>query len=162
MSRFKEKRQDLEVFLDEQVQGPGAFNKRFFLLDSWNANEFVGRDLTTCQAIENVREIIAEVPAYQYSSGILFPITIDPRDDVAQQASQVDSDDEVDIDEEDGHEQDQDFQPKADDQFFYDDHTESVSSKNQNYPNTCGLSFAIDAQAHPHADVSVNISLRTY
>ena len=162
MSSFKEKRQDLEVFLDEQVQGPGAFNKRFFLLDSWNANEFVGRDLTTCQAIENVREIIAEVPAYQYSSGILFPITIDPRDDVAQQASQVDSDDEVDIDEEDGHEQDQDFQPKADDQFFYDDHTESVSSKNQNYPNTCGLSFAIDAQAHPHADVSVNISLRTY
>lgn len=162
MSIFRDKRDDLEIFLNEQVQGPGAFNKRFFLLNGWNTNEFSGRDLSACQAIDNVREVIAEVPAYQYSSGILYPISIDPRDGDFHPAAQTDSDEEERDYDDEGHDDEQNVGPKADDQYFQDDRTESVSSKNQNYPNTCGLSFALDGNSAPDQSISVNISLRTY
>src|SRR5688572_24371330 len=74
-SVFLQKRNDLEIFVKEQIIGPGAFNKRFFLLNKWATNEFVGKNLKEVFAFDNTSEVLAEVPAYQYSSAILFPVT---------------------------------------------------------------------------------------
>ncbi|HTF21596.1 MAG TPA: helicase-related protein [Chryseolinea sp.] len=153
MSRFKEKRDSLESFLNEQVLGPGAFNKRFFFLKDWNTNEFAGKNLHDCKAIANIREVIAEVPAYQYSSGILFPISNNPVDEVSQ--SEV-------VQESSSDEPEEEHEPKADDEQFRDDHTESVSSKNQNYPNTCGIAFAFASNCRPDEHIRIMIRLRTY
>ena len=75
MNDFLKKRDDLEQFIREQIIGPGAFNKRYFLLTDWDNCEFSKQSLKNCKAIDNCSEIITEVPAYQYSSAILFPKT---------------------------------------------------------------------------------------
>jgi hypothetical protein len=33
MSGFKKKRESLELFVKEQIIGPGAFNKRYFFIE---------------------------------------------------------------------------------------------------------------------------------
>ena len=76
MNKFIEKRDSLELYVKEQIIGPGAYNKKYFFLEDWGKSEFSGVDLTGVSAYENFSEIIPEVPAYQYSSAILFPVTI--------------------------------------------------------------------------------------
>lgn len=146
-------REDLEIFTREQIIGPGAFNKRFFLLTEWATSDFNGRKLETCQALENVSEIISEVPAYQYSSAILFPRSIElvDEDDVEGDDTVVITDDDIEED-----------RQKADDENFRDDHTENTSSKNQNYPNTCGISFSLNPEANTATDVEITLKFRTY
>lgn len=150
---FIVKRTSLELFVKEQILGPGAFNKRFFLLKKWESNEFNGNLLANCAASDNVNEVIGEVPAYQYSSGILFPIALTV-DEIDIEKDKLDDDGE-------GNDLDQAL-VKADDVDFSDDHNDSVSSKNQNYPNTCGLSFAIDLTTKIEKDISIQIDFRTY
>jgi hypothetical protein len=150
---INEARESLETFTREQIIGPGAFNKRFFLLADWSTSDFTGKKLESCQALENVSEIISEVPAYQYSSAILFPrsIEIPDEDDVEEDEAVVDAEDENDEDKQ-----------KADDENFRDDHTENTSSKNQNYPNTCGISFSLSPKVNTATDLSITLSFRTY
>ena len=76
MNKFTEKRDSLENYTKEQIIGPGAYNKKYFFLNEWNKSEYNGKDLTQIPALQNFDEIIPEVPAYQYSSAILFPLTI--------------------------------------------------------------------------------------
>jgi hypothetical protein len=47
------------------------------LLKNWRTNEFKGLDIktTSVRAFDNKSEVLTEVPAYQYSSAILFPET---------------------------------------------------------------------------------------
>jgi hypothetical protein len=156
MSDFKEKRDDLERFLREQIIGPGAFNRRFFLLKKWQDNEFNGRSLKDCLAYHNGSEVIAEVPAYQYSSGILFPIT----EQLSIQKKES-TDSKVTNEAPDAGDG-QEPVLKMDDEEMTDEQSESISSKNQNYPNTCGLAFAIDKTVKPESDLKVEISYRTY
>lgn len=146
-------RESLETFTREQIIGPGAFNKRFFLLSEWSTSDFHGKKLETCQAIENVSEIISEVPAYQYSSAILFPRSIEltDEDDMEEEEEVVTVEDDSDEDKQ-----------KADDENFHDDHTENTSSKNQNYPNTCGISFSLNPKANTATDLSITLRFRTY
>ena len=75
MNNFRKKRESLELFVREQIIGPGAFNNRYFLIEKWEKGEFNGINFkeTIVNAINNKSEILAEVPAYQYSSAILFP-----------------------------------------------------------------------------------------
>ncbi|HYF66696.1 MAG TPA: helicase-related protein [Ohtaekwangia sp.] len=154
MSKTLEKRDDLQSFIKEQIVGPGAFNKRFFLLKKWPFNEFQGQRIKECGALSNSSEIISEVPAYQYSSAILFPIANPLKEssshsinDPAMSADDNDAEDEI---------------TKTDDENFDDDKSESVSSKNQNYPNTCGLSFAVSPLSSLSNDIDVTLRFRTY
>ena len=45
---------------------------------------------------------------------------------------------------------------------FAVDHADATSSRNQNYPNTCGLSIAIDAEVDPSDLLVVTVSYRRY
>lgn len=159
MSNFKKKRESLEIFVKEQIIGPGAFNKRYFFIDKWDKSEFNGVDFKTktVRALDNKSEVLTEVPAYQYSSAILFPETRVPRETVAKQLDAIiDSDDE--IDESDS----EDFNSGVDDDNIKDDSTESLISKQQNYPNSLGLSFVIDENSNMQNDLVVGISFRKY
>ncbi|MGX5852440.1 hypothetical protein ACWKW6_02300 [Dyadobacter jiangsuensis] len=152
---FKQKRASLERFVREQIIGPGAFNKRYFFMEQWKQNDFCDRPLKEQHSLSNLTEVLAEVPAYQYSSGILFPIAITTNEQVSEPALTVDSEPLADEFLNEGI-------IKADDEVFTSEQFESTSSKNQNYPNTCGLSFAIKAEAHVHDHLSVKVSLRKY
>ena len=51
MSDFLDKRTSLEQFVKEQIIGPGAYNKRFFFLDSWEKSEFAGKKISSEKSI---------------------------------------------------------------------------------------------------------------
>jgi hypothetical protein len=154
MDKTLEKREDLQLFVKEQIIGPGAFNKRYFFLTKWLQNEFVGKDINTCRAIDNISEIISEVPAYQYSSGILFPIS-----QRVQSASNKNPDD---VDAQETPDDDIQASGYADDENLDDDKSESVSNRNQNYPNSFGLSFAVRLDSVLKDDLKVQMEYRTY
>lgn len=148
------KRDSLEQFLEEQIIGPGAFNKRFVFTSEWETSCFKGKTLSDCRALDDHNEVIGELPAYQYSSAILFPISITPDEAIHQN-------EEMELPDENGSSID-DITTKADDENFVDDQDESVSSKNQNYPNTCGLSFAIANGRSLEHDLKLNVMFRQY
>lgn len=157
MDKFKEKREALNLFVRENLIGPGAFNKRFFLLRRWNDSEFKGMLLSRVSAIDNVSEVLAEVPAYQYGSAILFPETeiIDSSETAQDESLQEETFDLIEEDNAEG--------PEApDDENLQDHQNESVSSKNQNYPNTFGLAFAVSSGSDIHTDITLELKYRTY
>jgi hypothetical protein len=149
-----EKRNDLEAFVQAQIIGPGAFNKRMMFTADWVTNDFHGQDLKHCDSSLNENEVIAELPAYQYSSAILFPISVTAEETADLETQQNETDDRDEVNE--------DVVPKADDEDFNDDHEQSISSKNQNYPNTCGLSFALNSGSQPESALLVKVSFRQY
>lgn len=156
MSKFKEKRDSLELFTKEQIIGPGAYNKRFFFLDDWDnkAFEFADKSLFNVSAIQNNSEVIPEVPAYQYSSAILFPQTT-LKKLIASSNEIIDTGDEIDDD-------DNATNTSTDDEEIIEDITESLISKQQNYPNQVGLSFVINGSADLNKDIEVNVQFRKY
>jgi len=161
MSGFKKKRESLELFVKEQIIGPGAFNKRYFFIEKLEDNEFSGLDIisTSVRAFDNKSEVLTEVPAYQYSSAILFPET---RTKLPKGAADVKSppisteDDEFDKNET------EDVNTGADDDDIKDDSVESLVSKQQNYPNSLGLSFVVSRDTYLQKDISVSVSFRKY
>lgn len=155
MSDFLDKRTSLEQFVKEQIIGPGAYNKRFFFLDSWDKSEFAGKKISGEYPINNVSEVIPEVPAYQYSSAILFPETRE------KAALSVEIKDESN-DKNDTEDSEIILNPSADDDNLKDDTTESVVSKQQNYPNLLGLTFVVDQKTDFQKDLTVSLSFRKY
>jgi hypothetical protein len=160
MSGFKKKRESLELFVKEQIIGPGAFNKRYFFIEKFEANEFFDLDIksTSVRAFDNKSEVLTEVPAYQYSSAILFPETRTklPKGETVKLAS-ISTDDE-DIDDNETEE----VNKGADDDNIKDDSGESLVSKQQNYPNSLGLSFVVNKDTDLQKDLTVSISFRKY
>jgi hypothetical protein len=160
MSGFKKKRESLELFVKEQIIGPGAFNKRYFFIEKLEANEFKGLDIksTTVRAFDNKSEVLTEVPAYQYSSAILFPETRTKLPKGATvKASSISTDDEEVVDNET-----EEVNTGADDDNIKDDAGESLVSKQQNYPNSLGLSFVVSKDADLQKDLMLGVSFRKY
>ena len=157
MSNFKDKRTSLEQFVKEQIIGPGAYNKRFFFLENWGTSEFSGKILKEESAINNISEVISEVPAYQYSSAILFPETrenpevdnVVDNDSVNKNITEDVSDNQI-------------SNTSADDDNIKEDTSESVVSKQQNYPNLLGLTFVVDEKNDLQKDLSISLSFRKY
>lgn len=147
---YLEKRDALQHFVQEQLVGPGAFNRKYYLLSRWAGHEFNGKLIADCPPSDNASEVITEVPAYQYSSAILFP-------QVEVQNTPTAQEPELPLtgSEEDG-------EAIAGQDEFQIEQTESTSSKNQNYPNTFGLSIAIDPQAVLSTALDIQVSFRTY
>ena len=155
MSEFRKKRDSLETFLREQIIGPGAFNKKYFLTEKWDENVFKGKDLKSedNRGLDDLSEVITEVPAYQYSSAILFPETRVKNADIDKDKNDdtkfpQDPDDEIEnsgIDDEDIKEA-----------------SEGLVSKLQNYPNTIGLSFVIQRETDLLKELNVAFKFRKY
>lgn len=155
MTKFKNKRESLELFVKEQLIGPGALNKRYFFLSKWEKNEFFGTDLKSkdIKAINNKSEIITEVPAYQYSSAILFPETTIIKDVKDSSIPKEDDGQIPDL---------EDSEHGADDENIVGNTSESLISKQQNYPNSVGLSFVIDKYSDLQEDLIIKTSFRKY
>ena len=153
MNKFREKRDSLESYVKEQIIGPGAYNKKYFFIGDWDKSEFSGKDLSKVKAIQNISEVITEVPAYQYSSAILFPVTT--------QESQVEneySNEDVDSDIDEGII----LNSSAEDEDFKEDTSSNVVLTQQNYPNTFGLSFVLNKDKDISEDLKITLSYRKY
>lgn len=158
MSEFKNKRTSLESFVEEQIIGPGAYNKQFFFLKDWVNCDFAGKKIKEEKALDNISEVIPEVPAYQYSSGILFPRTeikaTAPTDnEVDIQSLNIEFKDELVIE-----------NTSIDDELIKEDTNnaiESLVSKQQNYPDTIGLIFVVDRNSDLQK-LKIDVSFRRY
>lgn len=156
---YQEKRASLENYVTEQIIGPGAYHNRYFLLkdELWNNHEFNQKNIVECKAIYNVSELITEVPAYQYSSGILFP-TVKQKieDNVAEEV-------ENDVEENDVEENENAEDNKGvDDDEIKESKEENVTLKQQNYPSSFGLTFVVDKQINIQEDIKVTFNARYY
>lgn len=158
MKDFRKKRESLINFTKEQLIGPGAFNKRYFFLEKWPVSEFTGKNLQLMdlRAFDNINEILTEVPAYQYSSGILFPetrIRSGSRQGIGGDVADIPQTPDDDL---------QVFNHGADDDDINDILSETLVSRQQNYPNSFGLSFVVDRSTDLQNDISMIISFRKY
>lgn len=152
MNKFIDKRESLENYVKEQVIGPGAYNKKYFFLKDWDKSVYADKDLSQVPAIENFNEIIPEVPAYQYSSAILFPRTIQSSNNEEGNEIQGETDetDEVAVN------------TSADDENISEDTSTNVVLTQQNYPNTFGVSFVFNKSENIQEDLKILLSYRKY
>ncbi len=159
MNDFRKKRNSLELFVREQIIGPGAFNNRFFFIEKWDTSEFNGIDfkVKNVKAIDNKSEILTEVPAYQYSSAILFPETRVSKE-IETQIKEKSSESDIDVENLDT----EDIEKGGDDDRNIDNTEENLVSKQQNYPNSFGLSFVVGKETNMQDDLNVSVSFRKY
>lgn len=150
MNKFIEKRDSLELYVKEQIIGPGAYNKKYFFLEDWDDSEFSGVDLASVSACEDFNEIIPEVPAYQYSSAILFPVTIQTANKEINSSEEEEINDEI------------SSNTSADDEDIKEDTSSNIVLTQQNYPNRFGLSFVLDKNKDIQNDLNIQISYRKY
>ena len=151
---FKEKRASLENYIKEQIIGPGAYHNKYFLTnnDSWEKSEFNNKNITDCKAIDNMSELIPEVPAYQYSSGILFPVVKQkPEESVSKSVNE-------------GKEENENTPENnsVDDDNITEATEENVTLKQQNYPNSFGLTFVIDENSDTDKSLEISFKARYY
>lgn len=153
MNKFINKRDSLESYVKEQVIGPGAYNKKYFFLKNWEESVYVDKDLSEVSALENFDEIIPEVPAYQYSSAILFPLTTQSNDGENNEQEENDTEEEN---------EETDVNTSADDENVVEDTSSNVVLTQQNYPTTFGISFVFDNEKDINQDLKVSLSYRKY
>jgi hypothetical protein len=156
MNEYINKRNDLERFLEEQLIGPGILNRRFFFLQDYDKSDFSGKNIKLeTNPSENGTEIITEVPAYIYGSGIIFPETRVSDRDMSDAFNEPEgtpiSGDETDTENQ-----------GVDDDDLSGDNSESLVSKQQNYPTSIGISFVVDEGSMIERDFSVRLSYRKY
>ena len=152
MNKFIEKRESLENYVKEQVIGPGAYNKKYFFLKDWDESIYADKDLAQVPALLNFDEIIPEVPAYQYSSAILFPRTIQSSKNEEGNEIQGESDESDEVT----------SNTSADDQNISEDTSTNVVLTQQNYPTTFGISFVFDKNKNIQEDIKISLSYRKY
>lgn len=155
MNEFVKKRNSLESFVKEQIIGPGAYNKKYFFLDDWDDSIYSGSDLTKFAALNDYSEVIPEVPAYQYSSAILFPATLQVERSVENEPSNHEGEFDADL-------QEQKENTSVDDENLSDDKTANIVLKQQNYPNAFGLTFVFNRDKDINEDLSITLSYRKY
>jgi len=149
MSKTVEKRNSLEIFIREQVLGPGINGYRYVDLE----NEFLmSKKLNAEKAIDYTNEILDIVPAAIYSTGILFPedasgtVTEGIILDNNEQIEKRDAADEEDI------------QNNSED----DIETSDTVELNQMFPRTMGLTCCLDEASMEDGTVEFKVSLRYY
>ena len=152
MNKFVEKRNSLENYVKEQIIGPGAYNKKYFFLKDLESSEYYNEDLSQESALQNFEEIIPEVPAYQYSSAILFPVTSQ-----SSETTSTKGDGDIILENEE-----EASNTSADDENLIEDISSNIILKQQNYPNTFGLSFVFDKIKHINDDLQISLSYRKY
>ena len=152
MNKFIEKRESLESYVKEQVIGPGAYNKKYFFLKDWDESTYADKDLSQVSALQNFDEIIPEVPAYQYSSAILFPRTIQSSNNQERDEEPVENDDTY----------EELRNTSADDENISEDTSTNVVLTQQNYPNKFGVSFVFNKTKNIQEVLKISLSFRKY
>lgn len=149
MSEYKKKRESLIQFVKEQIVGPGAYNKRYHFKIDFEKNDFYNESLLEKPAFMNFSEVIPEVPAYQYSSAILFPQTRYANNDQAQSTKEIQDENEY-------------INSSYDDENSVQELSESLISKQQNYPSHFGLSFVVNSNVKFDKSLDLLLSFRKY
>ncbi|GGH18113.1 hypothetical protein FAZ19_11930 [Sphingobacterium alkalisoli] len=133
------KREGLENLVREQLIGPGAYKFKYHFQADLSTDN---KDF----------EVIPEVPAYQYSTAILFPETESENEDSLKDVDGQEGDlDEV-------NRQD----TSANNDEIGSDVSETLSSKQQNYPTDFGLSFVVNEDANVNNELDIVLSFRRY
>lgn len=149
MSKTLDKRNSLELFLREQLIGPGINGYRYVDLEDAVTT---GKRLLSESAIHYTNEILDIVPAAIYSTGILFPRdnSNTGSDGIAlDNNEQFEKNDEAD---------EEDFQNSSEDDV---EAIETVEL-NQMFPKTMGLTFCVDETALTDGGVEFNVNARYY
>ena len=90
------------------------------------------------------------MPAYQYSSAILFPVTIQTANNEINSSEEEEINDEI------------SSNTSADDEDIKEDTSSNIVLTQQNYPNRFGLSFVLDKNKDIQNDLNIQISYRKY
>lgn len=148
------KRNSLERFIKEQMEGPGACNGQFYKLDDRNAN---GVD----------EEIINTTPGSLYSTAVLFPQrkrvdnanAEDTNSGIQVQDPELESDSNYQESQDDNSSEELDERV---DRFGADE--EDLYSLSQRFPTTIGISCCLDKNGNPlqASDLVIKISGRYY
>ena len=148
------KRNSLERFIKEQMEGPGACNGQFYKLDDRNAN---GVD----------EEIINTTPGSLYSTAVLFPQrkrvdnanAEDTNSGIQVQDPELESDSNYQESQDDNSSEELDERV---DRFGADE--EDLYSLSQRFPTTIGISCCLDKDGNPllASDLVIKISGRYY
>ena len=152
MNKFVEKRNSLENYVKEQIIGPGAYNKKYFFLKDLESSEYYNEDLSQESALQNFEEIIPEVPAYQYSSAILFPVTSQ-----SSETTSTKGDGDIILENEE-----EASNTSEDDENLIEDISSNIILKQQNYPNSFGISFVFNKSKHINNDLQISLCYRKY
>ena len=147
-----DKRNRLEQYLREQILGPGISGFRFVDTE----NEGFHSDLTKVAPIENNNEVINIVPAAVYSTGILFPV---------DQSSTMAVGAVMDTTESSSNNVGSDEDSSEDSSENTDDASETsdgVQDLNQMFPNSVGLSFALENFAELEEFLKFQVEFRYY
>jgi hypothetical protein len=147
-SIIQTKRNQLEIFIVEQILGPGICG---YMYVNVNDNELMTKSITEQSPIDYHKEVINIVPAAVYSSGILFPIN----------NSNVMQDDPI--------TNLYDKEPVIDDDLSNDkdndedsiDEVETIQI-DQMYPNSMGLSCCFSHEILNSNDISITVHARYY
>lgn len=156
MSEYLNKREELIATIQEQTMGPGANGNRYVLLSEWDTLKegLSEKDLKRIAPLENQYEVMNEVPAYYYGTGILFP-PVTPPDPNGQDGPAVPeelSSDEVNMP----------FTTPDIEVEVSEQKGEALTSANQNYPTSFGLSFAVKKRTALDSMLDIKLSFRTY
>lgn len=144
---IRTKRDSLEKFIQQQMEGPGACNNQFY-----------------CEGDDETEEVLNTTPGSVYSTAVLFPQRkqADPSEqetgDLPISESESDSDSDS--------ESDSNFQESKDDNTNEDQEEranrlgsdeEDLYSLSQRFPTKIGLSCCIDKDGHPISDKDLRI-----
>ena len=140
------KRDSLEKFIQQQMEGPGACNNQYYCLGEQNSEE----------------EVVNTTPGSLYSTAILFPDrknADNPEEDQNLSNSYTSEALETDLElgaNEDGSE--------YDDERRSGDSDEDLYSLSQRFPRAIGISCCLDKKGEPifSSDLTVTISGRYY
>lgn len=136
---IKEKRNDLENFIREQVEGPGALGYRFVHLVH---EELLDKKLAELSALAYDNELLNTVPGALYSTGILFPVDKSG----TSRSGENDSNDAE--NNEEGYENAE-----------IDEDTQAL---NQMHPNNMALTCCLNETVKNENDLLIKISARHY
>lgn len=147
------KRDSLEKFLRQQMEGPGACNKHFCCLDDERG--------------EIDEEVINTTPGSLYSTAILFPQRKKVDDSSSSNASLSDKAGDTDLESDSLYQESQDDNSSEEldervDRLSADE--EDMYSLSQRFPTTIGISCCLDKNGEPllSSDIIITISGRYY
>ena len=154
-SAFEEKRESLVKFLSEQLIGPGAYNNKYHFKENIDNLPHYEQDLKGECTDKYFSEIIPEVPAYQYSTAILFPkiqfeTVVNNDENIENEVEEIVDNEEI------------TNRDAADDEEITSASTDNLIGKQQNYPSDFGLSFVIPISTNISQDLNINFSFRKY
>ena len=147
------KRDSLEKFIRQQMEGPGACNEHFYCLN--NERSEVGE------------EIINTTPGSLYSTAILFPQRKQGEDTSSNNSGTNDKDIDSDLESDSLYQESQNDNSSEDldervDRLGADE--EDMYSLSQRFPTTIGISCCIEKNGEPllPSDLTITISGRYY